>query len=108
MTLGHFWPLVAEKAKKPNSEIPKKSVFWPFSASRGRKNDLDTENTKKHDLEKDFCLYLMTLGPFWPQVAEKAEKLNSDINQKIVFFGLFQPPEAENDPDTENTKELDF
>ena len=49
MTLGHFWPLVAEKAKKPNSEIPKKLVFWPFSASKAE-NDPDTENTNKLDL----------------------------------------------------------
>ena len=62
MTLGHFWPLVAEKAKKPNSEICKKLVFGLFQPSEA-KNDPDTENTKQPDFDQN-CLVFSMSGSF--------------------------------------------
>ena len=63
-----------------------------------------TQKTQKNPIYKRFFLYILTFGHFWPLVAEKAKKPNSEISKKLVF-GLFQPSEAKNDPDTENTKE---
>ena len=55
-----------------------------------------TQKIQKNSIYKRVFLYLMTLGHFWPLVAEKAKKPNSEI-PKNSFFCLFQPPEAEND-----------
>ena len=49
----------------------------------------------------------MTLGNFWPLVAEKAKKLIIEISKKSDFW-LFQPPKVEHDSDIENIKELDL
>ena len=49
MTLNHFWPLVAEKAKNQIFEISKKSDFWLFQPPEAE-NDLGTEDTKELDL----------------------------------------------------------
>ena len=79
MTLGHFWPLVAEKAKKPNSEIPRFPKNWFFGLFQPSKaeNDPDTENTKKTSIYKRIFLYLMTLGHFWSLVSEKVKSVKS-------------------------------
>ena len=66
-----------------------------------------THKTKKNPIYKRIFLYLMTLGHFWPLVAAKAKKLAFVISKKSVSR-LFQPPEAENDHDTQNKKEPDL
>ena len=57
LTFGHFWPLVAEKAKKPNFEISKNLVFGLFQPSEAGK-DPNTEKTKKPDFQKGFFCIL--------------------------------------------------
>ena len=49
MTLVHFWPLVAKKAKKLAFEISKKMLSWLLQPSEAE-NDHDTENRKEPDL----------------------------------------------------------
>ena len=66
-----------------------------------------THKTKKNPIYKRIFLSFMTLGQFWPLVAKKAKKLAFVISKKMLSW-LFQHPEAENDHDTENTKEPDL
>ena len=49
----------------------------------------------------------MTLVHFWPLVAKKAKKLAFEISKKMLSW-LLQPPEAENDRDTQNQIEPDL
>ena len=62
-----------------------------------------TQKILKNPIYKRIFLSFMTFGHFWPLVAEKAKKRIFEISENS-FFWLFQPPEAENDPDTEDTK----
>ena len=66
-----------------------------------------TQKILKNPIYKRIFLSFKTLGHLWHLVAEKDKKLVFEISKKLVFW-LLQPPEAKNNPDTENTKEPDL
>ena len=65
-----------------------------------------TQKKQKNPIYERIFLSFMTLGHFWPLVAEKAKKLVFEFSKSVEksVFWLFQPLEAKNDPDTEKGK----
>ena len=103
-----WFTLVAVIQKTGFLKFPKtgqNQFFGCFSLQRPKMTL--TQKTQKNPIYKRIFLSFMTLNHFWPLVAEKGKNQIFEISKKYEFW-LFQPPEAQNDPDTENTKEPDL
>ena len=61
------------------------------------------QKTQKNLILKRIFWYLMPRGHIWPLVARKRQKKGFSGPRNKVFR-VFWPPEAKNDPHSENTK----
>ena len=112
MPKGHIWPLLASKRQKKGFLGPQNKVFcilWHPDA----KNDPPPENIKRPDFKKKKIVsnakrsFSASEGHKWQiKLFSSPNKGFSGSRNKV--FRVLWPPEAKNDPHSENTKKFNF